>query len=295
MRSAPTLNIWITPCASVAMQEKLALLKIASCKAPAFNTWRGKPAATVRRYSAINSSSKSKTSTSITIAVWPDSCQASRPTASSTMALKVKASAMGQRAGVFFTVCMVWPGLKQQKWRAAPSTTLAAAHIRQQTAKFLLDHAITFADMAFQPGPVLHGDMAAPVTDEAARLQAASRLRHAFAAHAQHIGDQFLRHGQFAVRQAVHGQQQPAAQLLLDRVMAVAHGRLRHLRNQGLRIAQQEAHHRAGTVELVHQHLRLQAKADAARLHHGAAGRGTAAHEQRHADDAFIAHAGDFR
>jgi hypothetical protein len=33
MRSAPTLKIWMTPAASVAMLEKLALLKIAFCSA----------------------------------------------------------------------------------------------------------------------------------------------------------------------------------------------------------------------------------------------------------------------
>src|SRR5665647_812618 len=36
MRSAPTLKIWMTPLASVAMLEKLALLKIAFCKGPGF-------------------------------------------------------------------------------------------------------------------------------------------------------------------------------------------------------------------------------------------------------------------
>jgi hypothetical protein len=35
MRSAPTLNIWITPLASVAMLEKLALLKMALWSASA--------------------------------------------------------------------------------------------------------------------------------------------------------------------------------------------------------------------------------------------------------------------
>src|SRR6266850_5731104 len=34
MRSAPTLKIWMTPLASVAMLEKLALLKIALWRAP---------------------------------------------------------------------------------------------------------------------------------------------------------------------------------------------------------------------------------------------------------------------
>src|SRR5258706_10593039 len=38
MRSAPTLKIWMTPFASVAMLEKLALLKIARCRAPALSS-----------------------------------------------------------------------------------------------------------------------------------------------------------------------------------------------------------------------------------------------------------------
>src|SRR5688572_11478322 len=38
MRSAPTLKIWMTPLASVAMLEKLALLKIAFCRAPALSS-----------------------------------------------------------------------------------------------------------------------------------------------------------------------------------------------------------------------------------------------------------------
>ena len=37
MRSAPTLKIWMTPEASVAMLEKLALLKMALCNAPVFS------------------------------------------------------------------------------------------------------------------------------------------------------------------------------------------------------------------------------------------------------------------
>ena len=37
MRSAPTLKTWITPCASVAILEKLALLKMAPFKAPSFS------------------------------------------------------------------------------------------------------------------------------------------------------------------------------------------------------------------------------------------------------------------
>jgi hypothetical protein len=60
--------------------------------------------------------------------------------------------------------------------------------------------------------------------------------------------------------QAVQAQQQPAAQLLVQRVVAVAHRRLRHLRDQRLRVAQQQVHHRAGAVELF-LHGRAQAVA----------------------------------
>src|SRR5438067_9203999 len=42
MRSAPTLKIWMTPCASVAMLEKFALLKIALCKAPVRSSASGR-------------------------------------------------------------------------------------------------------------------------------------------------------------------------------------------------------------------------------------------------------------
>src|SRR6266850_4949300 len=38
MRSAPTLNSWMTPFSSVAMLEKLALFRIAFCKAPVLST-----------------------------------------------------------------------------------------------------------------------------------------------------------------------------------------------------------------------------------------------------------------
>ncbi|MNS73931.1 hypothetical protein D3C72_1073900 [compost metagenome] len=92
------------------MHEKLALLKIASCKAPALSSWRGRLAARVRRYSATSSISSKKTSASMAHAVSNGARQASRPMASSTMALNENASAMGQRdgarGGMFSTDCM---------------------------------------------------------------------------------------------------------------------------------------------------------------------------------------------
>jgi hypothetical protein len=49
--------------------------------------------------------------------------------------------------------------------------------------------------------------------------------------------------------------QQPAAQLLVQRMVPVAHRRLRHLGQQRLGVAQQQALHRAGAKELVLQQL----------------------------------------
>jgi hypothetical protein len=46
-------------------------------------------------------------------------------------------------------------------------------------------------------------------------------------------------HLQFVGGQTIDAEQQPPAQLLIDRMMAVADGRLRHLCDQCLGIAQQ--------------------------------------------------------
>ena len=83
------------------------------------------------------------------------------------------------------------------------------------------------------------------VTDQAGPLQLDRAFGHAFAAHAEHVGDQLLRHHQLVAVQPVQAQQQPAAQLLVERVVPVADRRLRHLRDQRLGVAQQQVQHRA--------------------------------------------------
>jgi hypothetical protein len=50
----------------------------------------------------------------------------------------------------------------------------------------------------------------------------------------EHVGDQFLRHLEMFPAQAIHAQQNPPAQLLIEGVVSVANRRLRHLRDQGL-------------------------------------------------------------
>ena len=94
--------------------------------------------------------------------------------------------------------------------------------------------------------------------------------------------------------QAIEAQQQPPAQLLVDRVMPIADRRLRHLRDQRLGIAQQQMHRRTEAPELALEQFGLEPHAVPRALHDGAAGRGVAAHEQRNAEDAFVAHDGDF-
>ena len=75
--------------------------------------------------------------------------------------------------------------------------------------------------------------------DQSRRLQMAGGFGHAIATHSQHVGDQLLGHGQFVRGQPVQAQQQPAAQLLFDRMVPAAHGGLRHLSQKRLGVTQQ--------------------------------------------------------
>src|SRR3546814_1081945 len=63
-----------------------------------------------------------------------------------------------------------------------------------------------------------------------------------------------LRHYQFAARRAIGGEQQPTAQLLFHRMVAIAHGILCDLGDQGLGVTQQHALQSRVAVELLLQH-----------------------------------------
>jgi len=79
-------------------------------------------------------------------------------------------------------------------------------------------------------------------------------------------------------------QKQPAAALLFHRVVAVADRSLRHLREQRLRVPQQQALKHAAPPELILQHLRSHPDGAPGAPDDGAIGHGVAAHEQRDAD-----------
>ena len=53
--------------------------------------------------------------------------------------------------------------------------------------------------------------LASGVLDLPRVLQFAGRFGDAFTAHAQHVGNELLRHGEFVRRQPIEAQQQPAA------------------------------------------------------------------------------------
>ena len=63
--------------------------------------------------------------------------------------------------------------------------------------------------------------MAADVTNQPGLLKAPGRLGDALAASSQHVGDELLGEQQFLRPHPVVGEQQPAAESLLDRVKAV--------------------------------------------------------------------------
>src|ERR1700731_3528727 len=78
-------------------------------------------------------------------------------------------------------------------------------------------------------------------------------------------------------------------------MMAITHGGLRHLRDQGLRVAQQQKLQRPISMELVLELLSDQAVSVAGALHYRPTRGGFTAHEQRDADEAFVADHRNFR
>ena len=77
--------------------------------------------------------------------------------------------------------------------------------------------------------------------------------------------------------------------------MAIAHCGLGHLRDQGLRVAQQQQLSLAIAMELILQPLSDQTVGVAGALHDRPARSGFAAHEQCDPDEAVVPHNRDFR
>jgi hypothetical protein len=89
--------------------------------------------------------------------------------------------------------------------------SLGLTQARQKAVEFALDEAVAFACTCFEAGAVEHLDVAAAVMNQAFVVQLAGCFGNAFAAHAEHVGDQLLGHGQIVRGDAIHFDQQPAS------------------------------------------------------------------------------------
>jgi hypothetical protein len=137
--------------------------------------------------------------------------------------------------------------------------------------------------------------VAAAAIDRAQLLKFAGCLGDTRAPHAEHAGDEFLRHDQLVRRCPIEREQQPATELLQQRMVAIAHRRLRHLSQDRLRVAKQQPQQQPEAIELLHQQSRRQLVAVARGLHQRPARSRLATHEKRDAEHPFPADAGYFR
>ena len=120
-------------------------------------------------------------------------------------------------------------------------------------------------------------------------LQLAGGLGDALAAHPEHVGDQLLGHHQLVGRQPVEAQQQPAAKLLVHRVMPITDGSLGHLRDQSLRETQQRMLQSGASLELLLEERRLEPIAKTRALNDRADRHRFATHEKRNTHHALVA------
>src|ERR1700674_38511 len=114
----------------------------------------------------------------------------------------------GANGGSVSKICLSEPGRNLSKSRVAapcrsglsaseiPSSGSACSDLREQAIKLPFDHRVTLAGEGLQSRSVEYGDAATHVANQAGPLQFPSGLRDALAAHSQHIGNQFLGHGQ---------------------------------------------------------------------------------------------------
>jgi hypothetical protein len=82
-------------------------------------------------------------------------------------------------------------------------------------------------------------------------LQPSGRRRNAFTSDPKEICDLFLSGLELTGRYAIERQQQPATQLLVDRMMAIADSQHSRLGKQGVCVAQKQARYRAASTHFV--------------------------------------------
>ncbi|SIT52025.1 hypothetical protein BN2476_1670002 [Paraburkholderia piptadeniae] len=169
----------------------------------------------------------------------------------------------------------------------------ALPEVREEAVEFAVDDGVALARAGFEAFAVEDADVPAAVVDEAVAVEFAGGFGDAFAAHAEHVGDQLLGDVELGGSAAVGLEQQPSAQLPAQGVMAVAGGRLGDLGEQRVHVEQHEAAHEVGAGEVLSQGVSAHAVGEAGALDLHAVGHGFAAGEHGHAGHAFAADGGD--
>src|SRR5205085_7728472 len=78
--------------------------------------------------------------------------------------------------------------------------------VGQQPIEFRLDDLVALAGARLETAAIEHADPSPAVADQPKLLQLPRSLGNAFAAHAEHVGDQFLGHGQLVGLQTIEAQ-----------------------------------------------------------------------------------------
>jgi len=156
------------------------------------------------------------------------------------------------------------------------------------------DHLIAGARGRLEPNEIQDLDPSAVVADQFAPLQFAGGLRNALAPQTEHMRQEVLRQGKVIGCHPLTGHEQPARQACLRVVKAVACGRLRDLRHQGIRVSKERLLQRAIAVEFGPKERRGHAQGLAAALYECTDPRDFHTQDEGHPDHALVANHAHF-
>ena len=171
---------------------------------------------------------------------------------------------------------------------------LGGEPVGQQSFQFRCHDAVALARGPFQLRPIEHFNAAATVPDRSGGLQLHCCLRDGLASHAEHVANELMRHLQSIGGQAIQAHEQQTTELLICRVVAVAHCGLRHLREQGLRVAQHQVLQRASAAEFLFEQRTAEPVGHTGAVHDRPVRRDLVVRHQRDANHAFVAEHGNF-
>jgi hypothetical protein len=154
---------------------------------------------------------------------------------------------------------------------------------------------VAAAGGGLQAGPLEDGDVAAGIADQPAVLQRGGRPGDADAAHAQHLGQEFVSDMKTVRVGAILGHQEPAGQSRLHHVKTGAARGLRQLGHHRMDVAFEHVLQLGAALECLAKQLGFHAQGRARPLHQGALGRYRHVEHQRGADDALVAHQPHFQ